>query len=113
MQVIRKTGFLIILLALLSSCGPSIYYLGDEYSRSRNVQVFYDEVRIDEPYTVIGRMTNDQKKNYKPDRIREQMIRKAKRYGADAIVFTNLSVDRLERKGEDRVVVEAKLLKFR
>ena len=113
MQVIRKIGLLLILSALLSSCGPTIYYLGDEYSRSRNVRVYYEEGRIDEPYTVIGRMTNDQSKNYKPDRIRKQMIRKAKRHGADALVFTKLSVERLEQKEEDRVVVEAKLLKFR
>jgi hypothetical protein len=113
MQAFLKIGFLIILSALVTSCGPTIYYLGDEYSRSRNVQVFYDEGRIDEPYTVIGRMTNDQRKNYKPDQIRQQMIQKAKRYGADALVFTRLGVDRLERLEEDRVVVEAKLLKFR
>ena len=113
MQAFRKIGFLIILSVLMSSCGPSIYYLGDEYSPSRNVRVYYEEGQIDRSYTVIGRMTNDQRKNYKPDRIRKQMIRKAKRHGADALVFTKLSVDRLERKEEDRVVVEAKLLKFR
>lgn len=98
---------------LVASCGPSIYYLGEDYGRTRVVQVFYDEKRIDEPYSVIGRMTNDQTKKYHPEQIKEQMIQKARKVGADALVFTDFDVKRLEHEQDDRLVVKAKLLKFR
>jgi len=108
----RKIMIVVIAAFLLTSCGPTIYYLGEEYGRTRMVQVFYDEQRIGEPYTVIGRMTNDQKKEYEPDQIKRQMIRKAKKMGADALVFSDLSVDRLQHERDGRVVVKAKLIKF-
>jgi len=108
----RKILFALIAAFLLSSCGPTIYYLGEEYGRTRVVQVFYDEQRIDVPYRVIGRLTNDQKKQYEPDQIKKQMIRKAKKVGADALVFSDLTVDRLQHEREDRVIVKAKLIKF-
>jgi len=108
----RKILFTLAAALLLTSCGPTIYYLGEEYGRTRVVQVFYDEHRIVEPYTVIGRMTHDQKKRYEPEQIKKQMIRKAKKMGADALVFSDLAVDRMQHEREDRVVVKAKLIKF-
>jgi len=111
----NATGKIILLalaVFLFISCGPTIYYLGEEYGRTRVVKVFYDEQRIEEPYTVIGRMTNDQKKQYEPEQIKKQMIRKAKKMGADALVFSDLAVDRLQHEREERVVVKAKLIKF-
>jgi len=113
MNGIRKIMLVAIAALLFTSCGPTIYYLGEEYGRTRVVQVLYDEQKIDEPYTVIGRMTNDQKKEYEPDQIRKQMIRKAKKVGVDALVFTDLTVDRLQHDREERVIVKAKLIKFR
>ncbi|MBS3806267.1 MAG: hypothetical protein KGY60_02080 [Bacteroidales bacterium] len=108
----RKILFALIAAFLLSSCSPTIYYLGEEYGRTRMVQVFYDEQHINEPYTVIGRLANDQKKQYEPEQIKKQMIRKAKKVGADALVFSDLTVDRLQHEREDRVIVKAKLIKF-
>ena len=110
---LKTIGLLFIWILLMTSCGPTIHYLGEEYQRTRSVEVYYDENRIDEPYTVIGRMTNDQDKDYEPDQIRERMIREAKKVGADALVFTDLEVARFNRQKNERLVVKAKLLKFR
>lgn len=103
---------LLLVAFFLSSCGPSVYYLGEDYNRSRVIQVFYDESSIDQPYTVIGRLAHDKKREYDADRIKKRMIREAKKVGADALVFTDFMVKRLEKQKDDRLVIRAKAVKF-
>ena len=97
---------------LMTSCGPSIYYLGEDFDRSSVIQVFYDETSIDQPYTVIGRLAHDKKREYDADRIKKKMIREAKKVGADGLVFTDFRVTRLEKEKDNRLVIRAKAVRF-
>ena len=101
-----------IMAFLVGSCGPSIYYLGEDFDRTRVIQVFYDEQEIQQPYTVIGRMAHDKEKEYDVERIKKNMIREAKKVGADGLIFSDLSVERLEHEQEDRVIIKAKAVKY-
>lgn len=107
-----KIGILILIACILAGCGPTIHYLGERYQRSRAIQIFYDEEEIDKPYTVIGRLVHDKQREYSTDRIKRKMVRKAKRAGADALIFTDFNVKRLEHERSDRVVLKAKVVKF-
>ena len=108
----RIIWLVFILVFLTVSCGPSVYYLGEDYNRSRVIQVFYDESSIEQPYTVIGRMAHDKKREYDTDRIKKKMIREAKKVGADGLIFTDFMVTRLEQEKDDRLVIRAKAVKF-
>ncbi len=108
----KKILYVFMLVFLTTSCGPSIYYLGENFDRTRVIQVFYDEQEIQQPYTVIGRMAHDKEKEHDVERIKKKMIREAKKVGADALVFTDFSVKRLEHEEEDRVIIKAQAVKF-
>lgn len=112
MYYCKKIWIASMLVMLMSSCGPSIYYLGEDFDRSRVIQVFYDESSIEQPYTVIGRLAHDKKREYDADRIKKKMIREAKKVGADGLVFTDFMVTRLEKEKDDRLVIRAKAVKF-
>lgn len=104
--------WILLLLILVGGCGPTVYYLGDTYESSNSLQVFYDEEEVEGPYTVMGKMTTDKSRKYKPEPVKEKMIRKAQQYGADAIIFSDFYVMRLESEKEDRLVIKAKLVRF-
>jgi len=106
-----------LLLLLNTACGPTVYYLGDSYSPTAEVAIFYDEKDVERAYTTMGRMTHDQFINYSPEIIREEMVKEARLRGADAIIFTALNMNReydlADREREDRVQVEAKLIRYK
>ena len=110
----RKYFFprILLLLFTLSGCGPTIYYLGDTYESSNSLQVFYDEEEVEGAYTVMGKMTTDKSRKYKQEQVKEKMIRKAQQFGADAIIFSDFYVMRLESEKEDRLVIKAKLIRY-
>ena len=97
---------------LLSGCGPEIYYLGDRYDFSNNLQVFYDEEEIQGSYSIIGKMTIDKNRKYNPKSVKRKMVKKAQKYGAEGIIFTDFYVERLQKEKEDCLVINAKLIKF-
>lgn len=101
------------LFLLLMSCGPSIYYLGDTYPTTEQVDVFYDEKDIPRAYTTIGQMTHDKIVNYAPELIREEMIQDAKKRGADGIIFTDVVMERENEMDGDRLSVKAKLIRYK
>lgn len=112
-RIMKKILFLLFITISLNSCGPEIYYLGDKYDFSNNLQVFYDEDEIEAEYTIIGKMTIDKSRKHNPKKVKEKMIRKAQRYGAEGLIFTDFYVERLQKEKEDCLVINAKLVKFR
>ena len=108
----RKKTLPLISVVLLStifffSCSPFIYYIGDSYASSSQIEVFYDAKEIKKEYKVIGRMvmpiTSD------TEREKKIMIAEAKKKGADGIIFNDLTVD--EGKSYN-VSAKAELIKF-
>jgi hypothetical protein len=86
-----------------------VYYIGDSYSPTTDVQVFYDVKEITKEYKIIGRMTKEITLNSKVEK--NAMIREAKKHGADGIIFSDISMDQ-DKKHSDRVYVKAELIKY-
>jgi nucleotide-binding universal stress UspA family protein len=89
----KKTLLLPVLIVLICSCSPKLVYVGGHYGRSETVDVFVDEANIKKDYEIIGTGTPDLSytlagKNY-DEIIVEKAVEKAKKHGADAVLFKN------------------------
>lgn len=102
---------LAMLCVALSSCAPTIHYLGEAYEPSTEVEVYYDEKDVKKEYKVIGKMTNDKMVDYNVEVVKAKMIEKAKQAGGDGIIFTDIGVERSETDG-DRLAVKATLIRY-
>ena len=103
---------------LVMSCSPVINYLGDSYTPSQNIDVFYDEHDIKQEYKVMGMMSNEAGDLEIDDaeNVKNAMIKKARSVGADAILFINFYSDR-SRNNEGifddiRQIYEARVIKY-
>ena len=103
------TSFLV-----LSAC--SLYaptYFGDSYAPTSNVQSYYSAKDIKQPYTVIGHMTALTSPTESGQiRTRQQVIEKAKTIGADAVVFSEIDVQRNQHTTDD-FTIKVEVIKFK
>ncbi len=97
--------------AVLPGCGPVIHYLGDTHPPTTQVDLYYDAYEVKKEYKVIGRMTNDQFTAYNVQMIKKQMIKKAKKVGADGIIFSDLRLENNDLQG-NALAVRAELIKY-
>ena len=112
-QIPKINVFVSILLVTFTiACGPTIYYLGDQYQPTTQLDVFYDAKDVKKEYKTIGQLTHDKMMDYGTVEIKSQMIEEGKRRGADAIIFTDTEVVRENGEEGDRLSVKAKLIKF-
>lgn len=102
----------VLALLLITSCAPSIYYLGDTYPPTTIVEVFYDEKDIGRDYITIGKLTHDKILDYSAEEIKQEMIITAKQRGADAIVFSDFVTTRENDQDGDRLTITAKLIRY-
>ncbi|MDF9796821.1 hypothetical protein OKW21_002084 [Catalinimonas alkaloidigena] len=79
----------ILIFMFMTACAPSIYYLGDTYPPTTDLEIFYDEKDVGRAYVTIGKMTHDKFLDYSVEVIKQEMIKAAKMRGADAIVFSD------------------------
>lgn len=86
-----KSGMLFLILSFVfTACTPTINYLGDSYDPTTEVDVYWDKEDIKKEYRVMGIAKNE---GYEMDMddpfvIKTEMVKKAKMYGADAVLFT-------------------------
>jgi len=81
------------ILLSLSHCSTNIQYLGTErpFPTRGDVDLFFAEADIDRPFQVIGNMYyQDQPNQVIFDDVQDQMIRKARQVGAEAILFDQI-----------------------
>jgi hypothetical protein len=71
---------------LITSCGPTISYNGNNYQPTGSVDVFVDEGTIPKEYTVVGKGYVHFYGSKVPESIQNKAIAKAKSKGADAIL---------------------------
>jgi hypothetical protein len=102
------SSFVLPALFTIVSCSPLIYYVGDNYSQTSDVQVFYSAKEIKREYKVIGHMTKEI--SYKSESDKKAMIKEAKKHGADGIIFSDINLNP-DRKS-DQATVKAELIKF-
>lgn len=102
-----------IILFLLTGCA-SINYLGESYSPTRHVDLFFSENDITKEYKVIGRMeatADADELIYSSDKFTEEILKKAREKGADAIVildFGNVMTGMSESRSRTETTEETK-----
>ena len=102
------------------SCSPKINYLGDTYSPTHQVDMYFDENDIKVEYKVIGMMKNEANELEIDDveDVKKAMLKKAREVGADAILFIGFYSERVNPAHHDEIfdnvkkIYEAKLLKY-
>ncbi len=114
----KKVFTLSIIFTLLlgMSCTPRIAYLGDYYAPTYDVELFYDEGDIEKEYKVIGiaRNEGDELERDNLEAIRDEMIKKAKQVGADAILFVSVASNSNNGFDNDsNKIVESKFLRYK
>lgn len=85
--------FCLGLLFCLSSCIPSqVYYLGDSYRPTSQLDVFYDALDVEDDFRSMGTMTSAPTSFLDFEPVKESMIQRAKAEGADGIVFNQIDL---------------------
>ena len=97
----------LLLIFTLVSCSPFIYYVGDKYPPTSTVDVYYSVKDIRRDYTTMGRMT---KELVLGDQEKKEMVKEAKRKGADGIIFYDIETD----AGKSSIVsIKAELIRYK
>ena len=96
----RTVVLILLMLLFVSACGDDvdINYLGDSYTPTSHVDVYFSEDDVTEGYLVIGHATAD---GGTTEALQEKLIEKARESGADGIIFEGF--DRVET-GEQTIV---------
>ena len=104
MLCVNVNGKIIVLILLMllfiTACGDDIDvdYLGDSYTPTSRVDVYFSEEDVTEGYLVIGHAAAD---GGDTEALQETLIEKARDNGADGIIFEGF--DRVET-GEQTIV---------
>ncbi len=111
----RSTIFLSGLLTLILSSCTSYYkstYFGDYYTPTYEVSLYYDEEDIPLNFKVIGNVKNSEYlvSRLSPAQLRDEMIKKAKTVGADAILVTMTTPSKNDKGNK---IVESRFLRFK
>jgi sialic acid synthase SpsE len=80
---------LLLTIITLASCSPSIYYIGSSLKNpTEEVEIFFTESSIEKPYKIIGKAGLEHNfAFYSQQEIANRFIKKAKKVGADAILY--------------------------
>ena len=100
-NVNRKIILLILSIVLfVTACGSDddIDYLGDSYTPTSHVDVYFSEDDVTEGYLVMGHAAADGEDT---EALQEKLIKKARESGVDGIIFEGF--DRVET-GEQTIV---------
>ena len=115
--------FLITLSFFFYQCSPTLNYLGNNYTPTTDVSVYFDENEIQEKYKIMGLLTFNAEPIYDnndSNEITTLIVNKGKEVGADAVLITkfysNILQDESKRmviRETEKLFIEAKFLKFK
>ncbi|MDE0426195.1 MAG: hypothetical protein OXN25_15155 [Candidatus Poribacteria bacterium] len=90
--IVNEKIIVLILLTILflTACGSDVDYLGDSYSPTAHVDVYFSEDDIIKDYLVMGHATIE---GGEAEALQEKLMEKARESGADGIVFEELRVE--------------------
>ena len=90
----RNSLYLFGLLFIFASCAE-VNYVGQAYTPTTEVDVFFDEKLIEREYTIIGQAIGTGSWGISNEKIQDKLIETAKKKGADAIIITGLGKDNI------------------
>lgn len=83
--------FSLMVLLYLSSCAPSVNYIGKKYNHTQNIDVYMDTNDIKRNYEVIGKVDGISGiLGSRYEAIQEKIVQAAKEKGADAVILYNM-----------------------
>jgi len=97
------TPLIILLFSLTIFSCSTIEYLGETYTPSPSIEIFYDTKLVKKPYKIIGRMSE---LTLWVDKVKDEMIKKAKTVGGDGVIFTDLTED------SNGVIIKAEVFRY-
>jgi len=119
---------LFLFILLVSSCKPTLNYIGNNFESTKKVQIFYDSKDILKSYTVKGLLHfeyNALVLNMLNVDVSSLIISKGREVGADAVLITrfinytkqvieeNIITKEKELKDIKNNYIEAKILKYK
>jgi hypothetical protein len=85
-----RYSYAIIALLLLTAACAKIDYIGDEYPPTQNVDLYYTETDVKLSYIVIGHIVASGGELVSMKKIRKELIKKARKVGADGVIIQGL-----------------------
>lgn len=82
-----KIYFALLPVLGFASCSPSLHYIGNSYTPTKNIDVFVDEAAIAKKYTVVGKGYARNGTWSTLENIQPKAIAKAKQKGVDAVLI--------------------------
>ena len=92
--------FLISLCLLLTSCTLPPEYIGDKFSRTNSIAVFYSANEVNKPYKVIGHFVIHK---YRKTDVEKGLVYGAKKIGADGVIILGAEAGQPNRIGADAI----------
>lgn len=117
---LTKTLSIVLLSVLFFACSPRVNYLGNYYSPTDRVDLYFSENDVKYEYEVMGIVKNngEEFERSNAEAVQKAMVKKAKEVGADAILFL-FSEQRVHRYNADILgretsdVYHAQFLKYK
>ena len=120
----RYTVPLLILALFVIACAERVDYIGNSYTPTTNVELFFSEDDIKEEYVEMGRAIAHAGTNVSSEELLEDLREKARERGADAILVHNFGLVEVgdttrwdENQSSTRVVeerqIEATFIKYK
>ena len=95
-----KAHMVLIALLVLSAGCARIDYIGDEFPPTQTVDLYYSENDVRPAYAVMGHITATGDALVSVDKLRKELIKKARAVGADGVIIHGLDRYRENPKTE-------------
>ena len=92
--MMKRSSLLLLISVLLISCSSGVKYLGNSYTPTQEVKIYFSKGDIDKPYEVIGKVYLDVEEKTKDEKIQNMILNKARENGGDGVILGDLKVVR-------------------
>lgn len=86
----RPLNALLLLIFVISSCSPSIQYMGRSYPPTSNVDIYFNAADVKKSYEVMGKVDGKAWPLSDYSKIQESIVAEAKKKGADGVIITGM-----------------------
>jgi len=98
-----------LIIAIMTTSCVTVDYVGNSYQRTEQVDIYFDEINIQQEYEIIGQAIGE---GPNIEKIQDNLVKKAKEEGADGLIIRFLARD-VDFNGEARRQITASFLRYR